>query len=134
MKVEQLMIRNVITAKEDDSLSRAMKLMKENTIKHLPVVNSAEHLVGVVTDRDIKRASASDASMLEVHEMLYLLDKVKLAQIMTRNPVTGSPVMTVQEAAALMVKNHIGCLPITIGQELEGLMTVTDVLKYVANH
>lgn len=134
MKVEQLMVRNVITAKEDDSLSRAMKLMKENSIKHLPIVNGSEHLVGIVTDRDIKRASASDASMLEVHEMLYLLDKVKVAQIMTRNPITGSPVMTVQEAAALMVKNKIGCLPITIGQGLEGLMTVTDFLKYVANH
>jgi acetoin utilization protein AcuB len=134
MKVEQLMVRNVITAKEDDSLSSAMKLMKENSIKHLPILNSSDHLVGIVTDRDIKRASASDASMLEVHEMLYLLDKVKIAQIMTRNPVTGSPVMTVQEAASLMVKNNIGCLPITIGQGLEGLMTVTDFLKYVANH
>ena len=134
MKVEQLMVRNVITAKEDDSLSNAMKLMKENSIKHLPIVNGSDQLVGIVTDRDIKRASASDASMLEVHEMLYLLDKVKVAQIMTRNPITGSPVMTVQEAAALMVKNNIGALPITIGQGLEGMMTVTDFLKYVANH
>ncbi|MBI3993489.1 MAG: CBS domain-containing protein [Candidatus Lambdaproteobacteria bacterium] len=133
MKVEELMMRDIIAAKETDSLNTAMKLMKENSIKHLPIVNKDNKLVGIVTDRDIKRASASDATMLEVHEMLYLLDKVTLAQVMTRNPVSGSPVMTMQEAAATMVKNKIGCLPVTIGGKLEGMLTVTDFLKFLAN-
>ena len=133
MKVEQLMVREMIAAKETDSLNIAMKLMKENSIKHLPIVNKDNKLVGIVTDRDIKRASASDATMLEVHEMLYLLDKINLSQVMTRNPVSGSPVMTMQEAAATMVKNKIGCLPITIGGKLEGMLTVTDFLKFLAN-
>lgn len=133
MKVEQMMVRNVITAKETDSLNMAAKLMKENIIKHLPVVNGDGELVGILTDRDLKRASASDATMLEIHEMLYLLDKVKIAQVMTSNPVTGSPVMTIQEAASVMVKHKIGCLPVTIGKNLEGMLTVTDVMKFVAN-
>ncbi len=132
MKVEELMVREIIAAKETDTLNTAAKLMKENGIKHLPVVNEENSLVGIVTDRDIKRASASDASRLEIHEMLYLLDKISMSQVMTRNPVTGSPVMTVQEAAAVIVKHKIGCLPICIGGKLEGMMTMHDFLKYIA--
>ena len=78
MKVEQLMVRNIIAAKETDSLNTATKLMKENSIKHLPVVKEDNTLVGIVTDRDIKRASASDATMLEVQA---LIDPALLVEI-----------------------------------------------------
>jgi len=81
MLVKNWMNKNVITIKSDDAMSDAMRLLKEHDIRLLPVMNKGK-LVGVVTDRDLKRASASDATSLEVHELLYLLSRIKIKEIM----------------------------------------------------
>ncbi len=76
MKIASIMHKKVVTAKASDTLNWATKLLKEKQIKHLPVLDGKQKLAGVITDRDLKRASASDATLLEVHELLYLLDRV----------------------------------------------------------
>lgn len=132
MNVESLMTKAVITATGDESLNAAARKMRENQITHLPIVNGQGGPIGVVTDRDIKRASASDATSLEIHELLYLLEKVKLSEVMTAKPLTVNPGTPIAEAARTMIEKHIGCLPVVDSGSLVGIITRTDVLKYCA--
>ena len=111
MLVSNWMSKNVITVEVDDSMHNAMKLMKENGIRMLPVLKKGK-LVGVVTDRDLKRASASDATTLDVHELLYLISKIKVQDIMTQNPITISPADTIQDALLLVQSKRVGALPV----------------------
>lgn len=130
--VASVMSKNIITVKSGDSLLSATRILKEKGFKHLPVVDGNGSLVGVVTDRDLKRASASDATTLEVHELLYLLDKLKIEQVMTHKPVTVTPQETVEGAAKLMAERKIGCLPVVEGTQVVGIVTKDDMLRLVA--
>ena len=89
-------------------------------------------MVGVVTDRDLKRASPSYATLLEVHELLYLMERVKVSHVMTKKPVTADPGMSVPAAAGLLVKHRIGCLPVVQEGRLVGIVTQTDFLNCLA--
>ena len=80
MNVDSIMQTNIVSVHEDDSMTLGLKKIRENKIKHLTVLDSQGVLAGIVTDRDLKRASASDATTLEIHELLYLLDKVKMKE------------------------------------------------------
>jgi acetoin utilization protein AcuB len=126
------MTKSPVTIKASDSLLAATRILKEKGFKHLPVLDGNGALVGVVTDRDLKRASASDATTLEVHELLYLLDKLKIEQVMTRKPVSVATQETVQNAAKLMVEKKIGCLPVVEGGKVAGILTKDDLLRLVA--
>jgi acetoin utilization protein AcuB len=126
------MTKSPVTIKASDSLLAATRILKEKGFKHLPVLDGNGALVGVVTDRDLKRASASDATTLEVHELLYLLDKLKIEQVMTRKPVSVTTQETVQNAAKLMVEKKIGCLPVVDGGKVAGILTKDDLLRLVA--
>ncbi len=130
--VGSVMTKNPFTIKPDDSLLSATRTLKEKGFKHLPVLDGHGKLVGIVTDRDLKRASASDATTLEVHELLYLLDKVKIEQVMTRKPVSVTPLETVQGAAKLMMEKKIGCLPVLEDGKLAGIVTKDDLLRMLS--
>lgn len=130
--VDSVMTKAPVTVKAGDSLLAATRVLKEKGFKHLPVLDGNGALVGVVTDRDLKRASASDATTLEVHELLYLLDKLKIEQVMTRKPVSVGPQETVQGAAKLMVDKKIGCLPVVDNGKVAGIVTKDDLLRLVA--
>lgn len=132
MTIEKAMSSKVVTLDARSTLLQATRTMKDNKIKHLPVVDGSGALVGIVTDRDLKRASASDATTLEVHELLYLLDKVTIDSVMRKNVVTIEPGTALKQAAALMVEKGIGCLPVVNGGQLVGIITRTDVLRYFA--
>ena len=77
MLVSYWMSEKVITVDLNSTMQEATILLKENNIKMLPVIKNNK-LVGIVTDRDLKRASASDATSLEIHELLYLLSKISI--------------------------------------------------------
>ena len=132
MKIEAIATREVITVRTTDSMLTASKLLKERVIRHLPVLDEKGRLVGVITDRDIKRASASEATSLDIHELLYLLDRLEVTKVMTRNPVTLPLGATVQEAAQLMIRHKIGCILIMDGGKLAGIVTDVDMLKLLA--
>jgi len=120
---------NVITVDINDSMQDAMKLLKENDIRMLPVMKKAK-LVGIVTDRDLKKASASDATTLEVHELLYLLMKIKVKDIMTRDVITVPPDYTVEETAQVLQKNRISGAPVVDADgQLVGTITQTDLFR-----
>lgn len=133
MKIGEIMTSNPVSVNPDNSMLEATRMLKENGFKHLPVTNGeGKNLVGVITDRDLKRASASNATTLEIHELLYLLDQVKIGDIMTRSPVTVTPGDSVESAAKLMLKRRIGCLPVLRDNRLTGIVTKGDMLKLVA--
>jgi len=129
MLVNNWMSKNVITVEVDDSMHNAMKLMKENGIRMLPVLKKGK-LVGVVTDRDLKRASASDATTLDVHELLYLISKIKVQDIMTKNPLTVPHNFTIEETAEVLLENKISGVPV-VDQNggLVGIITQTDLFR-----
>lgn len=133
MNIDAISTKSVITLKATDTMLHASKLLREKGIRHLPVVDEQHRLIGVITDRDIKRASASEASSLDIHELLYLLDKLPVAKVMTKNPVTVTSATLVGEAAKLMIDRKIGCLPVVEGGKLVGIVTEIDMLRLLAN-
>ena len=132
MNIEELMSSDVVTASENDTLNIAGKKFKEHNIRHLPVLDSGGKLVGIFSDRDLKRVSASDATILEVHELLYLLDKVRVAQVMTKKPFSAPADMTIEAAAGLLAEKRIGCLPVLRNEKVVGIITKMDFVKFVA--
>jgi acetoin utilization protein AcuB len=129
MLVNNWMSKNIITVDENDSMQDAMKLLKEHDIRMLPVLKKGK-LVGIVTDRDLKRASASDATTLEIHELLYLLTRIKVKDIMTREVITVPPDFTVEETALVLLKNKISGAPVVDSKgQLVGTITQTDLFR-----
>jgi acetoin utilization protein AcuB len=129
MLIKYWMSKPVVTVGKADSMQRATLLMKENHIKLLPVVEN-EAICGILSDRDLKHASASDATSLDVHELLYLLSKIKVADIMTKHVVTVHQHWTVEEAADVMLERKISGAPVVDDEDrLCGVITQTDMFK-----
>ncbi len=129
MLVKNWMSKNVITINEEDSMQHAMALMREHSIRMLPVMRKGE-LIGIVSDSDLKRASASDATTLDIHELLYLISKIKVYDIMTKNPVTVSDDYTVEETAQILMEKNISGVPVVdSSKKLVGIITRHDLFK-----
>jgi acetoin utilization protein AcuB len=111
MLVKYWMRKVVVTMDVEDSMQEAISTIKDYELTLLPVLKNGK-LVGVVTDRDLKRASASDATTLDVHELAYLIAKIKLGSIMSKNPVTVAVDETLEEAADTLLKAHISSAPV----------------------
>ena len=127
--VENWMNPKVITVDADDSMLDATKLLKEHNIRRLPVLEKGK-LVGIVTDRDLKRASPSDATSLEAHEILYLIANIKIREIMTKNPITVPYNFTIEEAAEILLQARISGMPVVDKKgEVIGTITQTDLFK-----
>lgn len=129
MLIRYWMSKPAIVIDKSESMQQAIHLMKEKGIKLLPVMHKGK-LRGIISDRDLKRASASDATSLDVHELLYLISKIKVANIMTKDVVTVHPDWTVEEAADLMLSRKISGAPVVDDAgELCGVITQTDLFK-----
>lgn len=129
MLVSKRMQKDPITIRKDDSLRFAADLLKEKRIRMLPVVDGRK-LIGLVTDRDVRQAQASSATSLEVRELFYLLEKVKVAEIMTKNVITIAPGATIEDTAMIIHDNKIGGLPVVDEKgDLLGIISETDVLE-----
>lgn len=129
MLVREWMSKEVITVDADETMQRAIGLLKEHNIRMLTVMKNKK-LVGIITDRDLKRASASDATSLDIHELLYLSVKIKVKDIMTPKPITVPWDFTVEEAAEVLLKNKISGIPVTGPQgDIVGVITKSDIFK-----
>jgi len=122
------MHKDLVTISKDERMTVAKKILKEKNIRHLPVVEGKK-LIGLVTNMDIRKAEASPATSLEIRELHYLLDKLTVGEIMTRNVITISPDISVEEAAILLHDNKIGCLPVVEDGNLIGIITENDVME-----
>ena len=128
MLVRKKMKRDLVTISKDERMTVAKKILKEKNIRHLPVVDG-KRLVGLLTNMDIRKAEASPATSLEIRELHYLLDKLTVGEIMTRNVITISPDISIEEAAILLHDNKIGCLPVVEDGNLVGIITENDVME-----
>lgn len=126
--VQDWMTPNPITITPQTTLPESHRLMREHSIRRLPVINKGK-LVGIVTLGDIREAQPSDATTLSIYELNYLLDKLTAKEFMTHNPVTISPDETIAEAARLMVEHKVGGLPVVAEGELVGMITETDFCR-----
>lgn len=127
MLVGKRMNTNPAIVSKDFSLKQALELTKKHRIRHLPVVDGKK-LLGIVSDRDLRQASASSATALEIHELRYLLDRIKVSEIMTKKVITTTPDTPIEVAAKIMRDNMIGCLPVVDKDEFVGLITETEIL------
>jgi acetoin utilization protein AcuB len=127
--------KHPVTISQDASFYEARSLIREKGVRHLPVVDKKNQVVGIVTDSDIRAAAPSGATTLSVHELTYLLGKLKVSGFMTpkKKLVTITPDTLVEEAVRLMHDNKIGCLPVLEGKKLYGIFTETDALELVVN-
>ena len=131
MLVKNWMSKKVVTIDENDSMQDAINLIKQHKINMLPVMKK-EKLVGIVTDRDLKKASASDATTLDVHELLYLISKIKIKDIMSKKPVTVPFDFTIEETASILLENDISGAPVVDNdKQLVGVITQADIFKVI---
>ncbi len=129
MLVGERMSHPVITVSPKTPMQEAHKLMREEKIRRLPVVDGRGKLVGIVSESDFLHASPSDVSSLSVWEMNYMLSKITVEKIMTRDVVTAAADTPLEDAARKMVDSKIGGLPVEKDGELVGIITETDLFK-----
>ena len=130
MLIRDWMTTDVITATPETSMLKVSKMMKEYDIRRVPVVDAQNKVVGIVSDRDVKDASPSKATTLDMHELYYLLSEIKVRDIMTPDPVTVEVRDTVERVALLMEERAIGGLPVVDDEgSLVGIITDHDIFK-----
>jgi acetoin utilization protein AcuB len=124
-----------VTISPDATFFDAWNLIRQKGIRHLPVVDKKDRVVGIVTERDIRKAAPSSVSSLSVYELHYLLGMLKVSGFMTPKEklITITPDTLVEEAVQLMHTNKIGCLPVLEEKKLYGIFTETDALDLLVD-
>lgn len=118
------MVRDVQTLYATNTVKDAHNIMRAHRIRHIPILDETEKVVGIITDRDIKEAIPSTLSSGEYTEIY----ETTLSEIMTKNPILGHPMDFVEESALVFYEKKIGCLPIISNQKLVGILTESDLL------
>ncbi len=129
MTIEYRMTRNPVTISPEANVVEASELMKKNKVHRLPVLDKDKKLVGIISEKDILHASPSPASSLSIHEMAYLLSKLTVKKLMTKNPVTVGKDIPVEEAARIMADEDLSALPVVDDGTLVGIVSKSDLFK-----
>jgi acetoin utilization protein AcuB len=132
MLVRDYMSQPPIVISPKTPISDALKLMRERTIRRLPVVDPAGRLIGIVSDKDLLHAEPSPATSLSIWEITYLLGRITVEQVMTRDVLTVAPTTPLEEAAQIMVDRKIGGLPVVEADKVLGVITETDIFRVFA--
>lgn len=129
MLIKDWMATAMLTVDANTSVMRATRTMKENNIRRLPVLSHGK-LIGVITDRDLKEASPSSTSDIDIHEMYYLLSEMKVKDVMTDKCICLKQDDTLEKAALVMLKERISGIMIQDDDDnLVGLLSETDILR-----
>lgn len=128
MHVGDYMTRDPITVSEDTSMKEAMLLLRTHHIRHLPVTDG-KTLVGLISDRDVRRASPSLLSGIGKSDYEQVLEDTLVARIMTREPFTVTETTSLADAVSVLVEKKFGSLPVVAGDQLIGIFTEIDALK-----
>jgi acetoin utilization protein AcuB len=110
-------------------VSEALSFMHQHQIRRLPIVNKRGRMIGIVSEKDLLYASPSPATSLSVYEIGYLLSKLQVKEVMTKNPVTVEVDAPLEEAARILTDNKISGLPVMEKGELVGVITETDIFQ-----
>jgi len=128
MRIKDVMKQNPITVDSKTLVLDARKIMQENNIRRLPVVDKSK-LVGIVTLHDLLEAAPSPAISLNIHELNFLLSKLTVEEVMTRNPVTLSPDTPFEDALRIGQEKKIGSFPVVENGRLVGISTESDIVR-----
>lgn len=129
MLIKNWMTEKVITVNADESMNNAVFILEENRISLLPVIEEGQ-LVGIISDRDLKRASPPLETVYSMDEFVNFITEIKVRDLMTAHPITLTPDNTIQEAALLLIERRISGLPVVTGtRKLVGIITRTDLLE-----
>lgn len=128
MYVKDNMTCNPYTVSLDQSVSQVLDIMSASKVHRLPVVDKSGKLLGLITESLIANAQPSSSSSLSVYEINYLLNKLSIKDIMVKDVITIGPDALLEEAATLMRKRDIGCLPVTDDKNcVIGIITHNDI-------
>lgn len=131
MLVREWMTTDVVTASPALPIAEAHDLMRSRGIRHLPVVDRGR-LVGILSDRDVRAAMPSPVTTLAVGEARYLLNRLRVEEVMSRPVITIRPDAPITEAVSVLLGRRIGALPVVDGTRLAGIVTETDLLRAFA--
>ncbi len=129
--VSHVMTTNLVTLDLSDPISKARQLFEQSGIHHLPVINGGE-LVGLLTWTDFLRISFGEFGNQDVRSLDAMLDHTyRLKDVMKSGPVTMSSTGTVRDAAQILSSQGFHSVPVVDGQKLVGLVTSTDLIRYL---
>ncbi len=130
-RVREIMQTKIVQISAEERLSTVEDIMTLGRVRHMPVVRGGQ-LVGVVSERDLLRASLSNLTSFGSEQRRAFLHAVEIAKVMSSPAITVSPDASVTQAARVMAERKIGCLPVIDADHLIGLITETDVLRFFA--
>jgi acetoin utilization protein AcuB len=133
MKVRDIMVTELVTLHVEEQLSLASDIMNLARIRHLPIVEG-ERLVGIISQRDLFRASLASVMGYDYAATRDHLKSVSIKEAMVSEVITVGPETGIQEAGKIMLDKKIGCLPVVEDRRLVGLVTETDVLRCFLMH
>lgn len=122
------MSTQLVTLSVDETVSLAKQLMQAMSVRHLPVIREGDHLVGVLSDRDLLAAAASSLEETDEQEARAASRRVPVEQIMTRDVLVAEPKTRLVDAAVTMRKHKVSCLPVVEDGILVGLLTESDLV------
>jgi acetoin utilization protein AcuB len=125
---ERMSSRPVIIA-ASVPITEALRVMRQNQVRRLPVLDGEGRLIGIVSEKDLLYASPSPATSLSIYEMHYMLSHLQVTELMTTDVITVTPDTPLEEAACIMADNKIGGLPVIEDGKLVGIITETDIFK-----
>jgi acetoin utilization protein AcuB len=130
MRIKQIMTKNPVTVSPDTLVLDAQRIMKEKNIRRLPVVEKGK-LAGIVTKHDLFEAAPSLPGSASIHDLNYLLSKMKVKEIMKKNPVTVTPDTPFEDALRIGQENKIGSFPVMDNGKLVGITTESDIVRFL---
>ena len=130
MRIRDVMTKNPITVDSETLILDALKIMKENNIRRLPVVESGR-LVGIVTQKDLNEAAPAPTSRTSAYEFQYFLSKMKVKEVIKRDPVTLRSDTPFEEALKIGKKNNISSFPVLDDGKLVGITTESDIVRFL---
>ena len=133
LTVRDVMGRDVKTLNHNDKLTIADELMRMDRIRHLPVIDDEEELVGIVSQRDLFRSALARALGYGERAQQKLMDQLLVKEVMTKPVRTIGSDAPIAEAARLMSDKKIGCLVVTQGERIAGILTEGDFVRNMAN-
>jgi CBS domain-containing protein len=134
LRVRDLMVRSLVTVAHDAALWTAENLMRTRRIRHLPVLDRSRRLVGILTDRDLRRTLLDPALHERPRQLPGTLKRIKVRDVMTIGALAVRPEMDAREAARIMHARDVGALPVVAdANRVVGLLTATDLMQYIVS-
>lgn len=132
MLVKDIMTKAVITITSDTYVLDAERIMEQNRINRLPIVDD-EKLVGIVTKNDVLKASPESTTPFNQRQLFYLMSKLTVKEIMKTDVLTISPDTPIEKSVAVAQQKRVGSLPVVEGDRVVGILTTNDVFYKILN-